>query len=127
MSGTYTGDYAALEIDTYGVQKVFKYVDCKINDAVFAKYDDQTIDLRFFNFPGHEQFYRTGTLHLYTDREYIATDAHKFVYEINEDGSLTKLDAKWNEDYEAYDIKVRKLGSYVMSDIELELEETPAE
>ena len=38
------------------------------------------------------------------------------------DGKLTAVDASYNEDYEAWELKTRSLGEYVISDKEIDLD-----
>ena len=70
-------------------------------------------NLEFITFEGKPSFNKTGTLYIY------AEDKNTFVYEATEDGAKA-VKAEWNEDYEAWEIKTRKLTSYVLSDVELD-------
>lgn len=81
-------------------------------DTDFGKKYDYA-NLEFIKFEGKPSFNKTGTLYIY------AEDKNTFVYEATEDGAKA-VDAKWNEDYEAWEIKTRKLTSYVLSDVELD-------
>ena len=51
---------------------------------------------------------------------YIYADEDAFVYEVTADGvkEITGLD--WDEDYEAWTFKTRKLTRYAISDVELD-------
>ena len=69
------------------------------------------IYLHFFNFEGTPAFNKTGTMMVYADKD-------TFIYEATEDGAK-KIDAVYDEDYEAWVFKTRKLTSYVVSDVEL--------
>ena len=70
-------------------------------------------NLSFIEFEGQPEFNKNGTLYIY------AEDENTFVYEATEDGAKA-VDAVWNEDYEAWEIKTRKLTKYVVSDVELD-------
>ena len=70
-------------------------------------------NLSFINFEGEPSFNKNGTMYIY------AEDENTFVYEVTEDGAKA-IDATWNEDYEAWEFKTRKLTSYVISDVELD-------
>ena len=81
-------------------------------DTDFGKKYDYA-NLEFIKFEGKPSFNKTGTLYIY------AEDKNTFVYEATEDGAKA-VKAEWNEDYEAWEIKTRKLTSYVLSDVELD-------
>ena len=81
-------------------------------DTNFGKKYDYA-NLEFITFEGKPSFNKTGSLYIY------AEDKNTFVYEATEDGAKA-VDAKWNEDYEAWELKTRKLTSYVLSDVELD-------
>ena len=68
-------------------------------------------NLHFFNFEGTPAFNKTGTMMVYADKD-------TFIYEATEDGAK-EIDATYDEDYEAWVFKTRKLTSYVVSDVEL--------
>lgn len=70
-------------------------------------------NLSFINFEGEPSFNKNGTMYIY------AEDKDTFVYEVTEDGAKA-IDATWNEDYEAWEFKTRKLTKYVISDVELD-------
>ena len=48
----------------------------------------------------------------------VYADKGTFIYEATADGAK-EIDADYNEDYEAWVFKTRKLTSYVVSDVEL--------
>ncbi len=87
------------------------------NFDVLAEYPDAHMD--FLTFEGNPEFNRIGTMSIYEE------DNELFIYEISEDGSLTEIDADYNEDYESYQFKTRTLGSYAISETELDLTEEP--
>ena len=89
----------------------------KLNLAWNTKFDTNFGDmynyanLHFFTFEGTPDFNKTGTMMVYADKD-------TFIYEATADGAK-ELNASYNEDYEAWVFKTRKLTSYVVSDVEL--------
>ena len=89
----------------------------KLNLAWNTKFDTNFGDmynyanLHFFTFEGTPAFNKTGTMMVYADKG-------TFFYEATADGAK-EIDADYNEDYEAWVFKTRKLTSYVVSDVEL--------
>ena len=51
---------------------------------------------------------------------YIYADEDAFIYEVTADGVKEIKGLEWNEDYEAWMFKTRKLTKYVISDVELD-------
>ena len=68
-------------------------------------------NLHFFTFEGEPAFNKTGEMMVYADKD-------SFIYEVTEDGAK-KLNASYDEDFEAWVFKTRKLTSYVVSNVEL--------
>ena len=75
---------------------------------------DESVNMDFITFTGNPSFNRTGTMYIYT-----ADDT--FLYQVV-DGKLEKVDAKYNEDYEAWEFRTRTLDTYVIADGEIDLE-----
>ena len=75
---------------------------------------DESVNMDFITFTGNPSFNRTGTMYIYA-----ADDT--FLYQVV-DGKLEKVDAKYNEDYEAWEFRTRTLGEYVIADGEIDLE-----
>ena len=73
-------------------------------------YDYANID--FLTFEATPSFNKIGSLYIYADED-------AFVYEVTADGAK-KLDATWDEDYEAWVVKTRTLKAYAISDVELD-------
>ena len=48
------------------------------------------------------------------------SDEDAYVYEVTEDGAKAIKGLEWDEDYEAWTFKTRKLGAYAISDVELD-------
>lgn len=70
-------------------------------------------NLDFIKFEGEPSFNKNGSLFIYAENK------DTFVYEVTEDGAKA-VKAEWNADYDAWEIKTRKLTSYVLSDVELD-------
>ena len=66
-------------------------------------YDYANID--FVNFEFEPSFNKNGTA---------------YIYEVTADGAKEIKGLKWDEDYEAWTFKTRTLGSYAISDVELD-------
>lgn len=75
---------------------------------------DKSANMDFLTFKGEPRFNKNGTMYIYASDD-------TFLYEVV-DGKLEKVDADYNEDYEAWEFKTRTLGTYVISDKELDLE-----
>ena len=75
---------------------------------------DESVNMDFITFEGNPSFNRTGTMYIYA-----ADDT--FLYQVV-DGELEKVDATYNEDYEAWEFRTRTLGQYVIADGEIDLE-----
>ena len=92
----------------------------KLNLAWTTRHDpevaamDESVNMDFITFEGNPSFNRTGTMYIYA-----ADDT--FLYQVV-DGKLEKVDATYNEDYEAWEFRTRTLGEYVIADGEIDLE-----
>ena len=104
-------DVATFTVDVSSQGKLNMEWNTTFDKEFGKKYD--YANLEFITFEGEPSFNKTGSLYIY------AEDKNTFVYEATEDGAKA-VDAKWNEDYEAWEIKTRKLTSYVLSDVELD-------
>ena len=105
------GDILEFEVDVTGQGKLNLKWNQDFNKEFAAMYDYANID--FVNFVKTPSFNKNGILYIY------AEDENTFVYEAAEDGAKA-IDATWNEDYGAWEIKTRKLTKYVISDVELD-------
>lgn len=74
-------------------------------------YDYANID--FLTFEYAPSFNKIGTAYIYADED-------AYVYEVTEDGAKAITGLEWDEDYEAWTFKTRKLGAYAISDVELD-------
>lgn len=96
------------EVDVTGQTKVLLRADVKYNATVAAKYPAASLD--FFN--GSGSFNKIGLL-------YLAAEEDTYLYVLNSDGTLSKSNAEYDGSH--FIIKTRSLGSYVISDRELEV------
>lgn len=104
--------YALFTVDVTGQDKLNVGFSTKFNSSIAAEYPDA--DLNFIKFTASPVFNRTGELYIYADED-------SYIYEVTADGLKEIKNAKYDETYEAWFLKTRKLGSYVISDIELDL------
>ena len=104
-------DVATFTVDVDGQGKLNLAWNTDFDKEFGAKYD--YANLSFITFEGTPSFNKNGILYIY------AEDKNTFVYEVTEDGAKA-VDAKWNEDSEAWELKTRKLTKYVISDVELD-------
>ncbi|PWM26522.1 MAG: hypothetical protein DBX44_00425 [Oscillospiraceae bacterium] len=106
-------DDSTFTVDVSGQGKTLIYFDTKFNSNVAARYP--LADLNFWNGNG-AKFNRTGEFFLSAE-----DDATLFLYEILDDGSLAEVSgAVYDDSDEGFYFKTRTLGSYVVSDMELE-------
>ena len=114
----YTFEFAAdsdasFVVNTSGQGTIVLGMDIDYDDAIGDDYP--TADLYFYN-GNYAQFNRTGTLYLPGPSD---DEGDYYVYSIDEDGDLTRIDADWDEYEECYAIRTNTLGRYVLSDIRL--------
>lgn len=106
------GDTASFTVDVTGQDgKMYMGWNEKPNSAVINA--NPTANIDFISFDTTPSFNRIGTFKLFSE------DA-KFIYQVGADGSLKKVDATYDESEECFVLKTRTLGSYVVSDIELQ-------
>ncbi len=102
-------DVATFTVDISGQGKLNLAWNTSFNKEFGAMYD--YANLTFVNFEGTPSFSKNGTLMVYAEPD-------TFIYEVTEDGAK-KVDAEYDEDYEAWVLTTRTLSSYVISDVEL--------
>ena len=102
-------DVATFTVDISGQGKLNLAWNTSFNKEFGAMYD--YANLTFVNFEGTPSFSKNGTLMVYAEPD-------TFFYEVTEDGAK-KVDAEYDEDYEAWVLTTRTLSSYVISDVEL--------
>ena len=107
-------DGSTFTVDVSGQGKTLLYFDTKFNSNVAARYP--LADLNFWNGNG-AKFNRTGEFFLSAE-----DDATLFLYEIKDDGTLAEVaGAEYDDSDEGFYFRTRTLGSYVVSDMELDL------
>ena len=102
-------DVATFTVDVSGQGKLNLAWNTSFNKEFGAMYD--YANLYFVTFEGTPSFSKNGTLMVYAEPD-------TFFYEVTEDGAK-KVDAEYDEDYEAWILTTRTLSSYVVSDVEL--------
>lgn len=102
-------------VNTNGQSKIVLGFDIEYDDDIADDYPDA--DLYFFN-GNYATFNRTGTLYLGND------DPDLYVYSISSNGSISRIDAEYDDSEEAYVIKTRTLGRYMLSDSKLKIKST---
>jgi len=105
------GDDILVETNVKNMKKVILGVSTKDNEELLDAYVDA--DLLFYNCTA--AFRRTATVSLYAEEG-------SYLYEVV-DGELVAVDAEYDEWEEAFVFNTRKLGNYVVSDVELEVAE----
>lgn len=105
------GDVATFTVDVDGQDKLNLAWNTDFDTDFGKKYD--YANLEFITFEGKPSFNKNGSLFIYAENK------DTFVYEVTEDGAKA-VKAEWNADYDAWEIKTRKLTSYVLSDVELD-------
>lgn len=102
-------DNSFFTVNTIGQGKLLLAMDCKFDSEIAARFP--TANLDFFNGNG-ASFNKIGVLTLSADKD-------SFIYRVNKDNSLTKVNAEYDEYEEAYTIRTRTLDRFVISDVEL--------
>ena len=101
--------YSFFIVDTRNQKKLVLGMNTDYNDDVGDLYPRASLE--FFNGNGGT-FNKLGYL-------YLAADRDSYIYRINDNGDLEEIDAKYDRSEEAYMIRTRTLGSYVVSDTKL--------
>ena len=102
---------ATFVVNTVGQSDLVLKADVKYNTEIGAMYPNA--DLSFFNGNG-VTFNRTGEM-------FIPADAGTFIYEIKNGVPVEISNAEYDEHDEGFRFKTRTLGSYVVSDVMLDL------
>ena len=103
------GEEAMFTVDVTGQGRLNLIWNTDFNKEFAADYDYANID--FLTFVGEPSFNKTGVMYIYAPED-------SFIYEVTEDGAKA-INATWDEDYEAWTFRTRTLGSYAISDVEL--------
>lgn len=110
-------DDSIFTVDCSGQSKLLVYFDTDYNSKIAAKYP--LAELNFWNGNG-AKFNRVGEMFLACDQDY-----EQYLYQINSDGTLSEVPGAEYDEYDGgFYFNTRVLGSYVISDMELELEST---
>lgn len=96
-------------VNTNSQKKIVLGMDTDYDDSIADKYPKANLD--FFNGNG-ATFNRVGYLYLYADRG-------SYVYAIENNNTLKKINASYDSYDDAFVIRTRTLGRYVVSDIKL--------
>ena len=107
-------DGAIFTVDVSGQSKLLLYFDTKYNSKVANKYP--LAELNFWNGNG-AKFNRVGEMFIPIDEDYA-----QFLYMLNADGTLSEVPgAEYDEYDEGFYFNTRVLGTYVISDMELDI------
>ena len=109
-----SGPYFSFLVKAVEQDDLYLGFNSKANKDISTEYEDA--DLTFFNFPGRPEFDFTGEMTVILPDEEI----EYYLYSINADGEISAVNADLNEDGDALVFKTRTLGSYVLSDQELD-------
>ena len=110
-------DESIFTVDVSGQSKVLFYYDTEFNSKIAAKYP--LADLNFWNGNG-AKFNRVGEMFLSCDEDYA-----QFLYQVNSDGTLSEVaGAEYDKYDEGFYFNTRVLGTYVISDMELDVSST---
>ena len=101
-----------VEVRVYDGDKLYLYNNVDPDKDILKAYADSDAEISFLSFPGDTTFNATATVYMYKPED-------SFVYEVK-NGKLVESNAKWDDDYGAFVLKARTLGSYVFSDVELD-------
>ena len=105
------GDDALFTVDVTGQSKLNLAWNTKFDKEFAAWYDYANLD--FLTFTGTPSFNRTGTFYIYAPED-------AFIYKKGAEGAEEIDGLEWDEDYEAWRFRTRKLEAYVISDVELD-------
>ena len=106
-------DNAYFTVDTMGQGKILLAADNEFDANIAMIYNAANLD--FFNGNG-ASFNKLGTLAIPA-----AEGSH--LYKVEKDGKLTKIAAPYDKDEEAFMVRTRTLGRYVISDVDLKIAE----
>lgn len=101
-------------VNTVGQGKLLLAATSDFDSTIASIYPHA--NLEFFYGSG-DSFNRTGTLYLHAEED-------SFLYQVNSDGSLSKVNAEYDSYDENFVIRTRTLGKYVISDVELDVKDS---
>ncbi|MDF3006106.1 MAG: hypothetical protein K0S22_2578 [Oscillospiraceae bacterium] len=100
-------------VNTTNQKKIVLGMNTDYDDDIADKYPNANLD--FFNGNG-ATFNKLGYLHLYAERS-------SYVYEVEDNNTLRKINVSYDSYDDAYVIRTRTLGRYVISDMKLKVAE----
>ena len=100
-------------VNTNNQKKIVLGMNTDYDDDISDKYPNANLD--FFNGNG-ATFNKLGYLHLYAERS-------SYVYEVESNNTLKKVNASYDSYDDAFVIRTRTLGRYVISDMKLKVAE----
>lgn len=107
-------DGSIFTVDVSGQSKLLVYYDTEFSSKIAAKYP--LAELNFWNGNG-AKFNRVGEMFIPVKEDYA-----QFLYQVNADGTLSEVaGAEYDEHDEGFYFNTRVLGTFVISDMELEL------
>ena len=108
-------DDSIFTVDVSGQSKLLVYFDTKFNSKIAAKYP--LAEFNFWNGNG-AKFNRVGEMFIPVKEDYA-----QFLYQLNADGTLSEVPgAEYDKYDEGFYFNTRVLGTYVISDMELDLQ-----
>ena len=108
----YNGDGLFI-VDTRGQKPLVISTDVKYNTGIEKA--DPDANYVYYN-ANYATFNKIGDL-------YLRADPHSYIYKVDkETGKLSKLNAKYDRDEEAFKFRTRTLGCYVVAEKELDLD-----
>ncbi|MFV0496801.1 MAG: hypothetical protein ACK5L0_01335 [Candidatus Fimivivens sp.] len=109
-------DGSIFTVDVSGQGKLLVYYDTDFKSKIAAKYP--LAELNFWNGNG-AKFNRIGEMFLACSEDYA-----QYLYQLNADGTLSEVaGAEFDKYDEGFYFNTRVLGTYVISDMELDLED----
>ena len=128
-------DLAALEFEADDdAGKFYARLSTSADRTIYSEYADPVdADLWFYDFVGNPSIPATSRATLVLgipwdeDADYVPNPSDAYIYEKNSDGTLTDVTEKFTYSEDEYEIpgwgiKTRTLGSYIVSDTELDIE-----
>lgn len=103
-------DIGYFTVSTVGQGDLLLSVSTAYDSAVAARYPDANLDFITGN---GGSFNRTGVMTIFADED-------SYLYQLNSAGVLSEVNADYDEYEGAFTFKTRVLGSYVISDVELD-------
>ena len=105
------GDMGRFVVNTIGQGDLVINTNVEYNKGI----EGAASDVNYVYFNGNDAtFNRLGDL-------YLNAEEGNILYRVNKDGSLTKMPTEYDDDEEAFVVRTRVLGSYVIAEEELDL------